>query len=60
MTANVPTSETGMASSGTSDARQLCRKTSTTSATSPIASNSVFTTSLMLSRTKVVVSYGIA
>ena len=37
-------------------ARQLCRKTSTTSATRPIASKSVFITSVMLSRTNVVVS----
>ena len=56
MIAKVPISETGIASNGTSDARQLCRNISTTSATRPIASKSVFTTSLMLSRTNVVVS----
>ncbi len=56
ITANVPTSETGIAKSGTSAARQFCRKTSTTSATRPTASKSVFVTSAMLSRTNVVVS----
>jgi hypothetical protein len=56
MNANVPISETGMASSGTSDARQLWRKTSTTMTTSAMASSSVMTTSRMLDRTKSVVS----
>ncbi len=56
ITAKVPTSETGMANSGTMAARQLCRKTSTTSATRPTASKSVIVTSSMLSRTNIVVS----
>ena len=34
ITANVPIIETGMASSGTSAARQFCKNTNTTSATS--------------------------
>ncbi len=43
--AKVPTIDTGTASSGMIEARQVCRKTMTTSTTSRIASNSVFTTS---------------
>ena len=46
MTASVPTSDTGTASIGISAARQFWRKTSTTTNTSRIASNSVWTTSL--------------
>ena len=42
--ANEPTIDTGMATIGTTAARQLCRKSSTTSATSTIASNSVRST----------------
>src|SRR5215212_9082220 len=57
MNANVPMSDTGIAISGTTDARQLCRNTSTTITTSAIASSSVLTTSLMLARTNSVVSY---
>ena len=56
MTANVPTMATGTATSGISAARQFCRKTSTTSATSTTASNSVRTTSATDSRMKGVVS----
>ena len=56
MTAAVPISETGMASSGTIVARQPWRKTSTTSTTRARASNSVRTTSRTLSRTNCVVS----
>ena len=41
ITANVPIREIGMATIGMTDARQLCRKTSTTSATRRIASTSV-------------------
>ena len=41
ITANVPTSETGTATSGMIDARHVCRNTTTTMTTSRIASNSV-------------------
>ena len=51
MTAKVPTSETGTATSGMIDARHVCRKSSTTTTTSAIASNSVMTTARMESRT---------
>ena len=54
ITANVPISDTGIASSGITLARQVCRKTSTTSTTSTIASNSVWMTALIDSRTKIV------
>ena len=45
--------ETGTASSGMMEARQLCRNTmtTTTTTTSAIASSSVITTALMLPRT---------
>ena len=56
MTANVPISDTGTAISGMIEARQFCRNTSTTMTTSRIASNSVWTTSRIDSRTKTVVS----
>ena len=56
MTANVPNTATGTASSGMSAARQLWRNTSTTTATSPTASSSVRTTSLTESRMNGVVS----
>ena len=52
--AKVPTTEMGTASSGMIEARQVCRKRMTTSTTSSTASNRVFTTSLMESRTNVV------
>ena len=45
-TANVPTIDTGTATSGMIDARQVCRNSTTTSTTSKIASNSVLTTSM--------------
>src|SRR2546426_632685 len=45
MPKKAPMTETGTASTGMSVARQLCRKTNTTSVTSSMASNSVFTTS---------------
>ena len=48
---NVPTSETGTASSGMSVARQPCRKMNTTMMTSTSASNSVLTISFMPSVT---------
>ena len=54
ITANVPTSDTGTATSGMIEARQVCRKTTTTMTTSRIASNSVWTTALIDSRTKTV------
>jgi hypothetical protein len=54
MAANVPTSDTGMASSGMRLARQVCRNTSTTSTTNATASNSVWMTSVIDSRTKIV------
>ena len=55
-TANVPTSETGTASSGISVARQPCRKMKTTMMTRASASKSVLTISLMPSLTASVVS----
>ena len=54
MMANVPTSETGTASSGMSEARQLRRNTTTTITTSRIASNRVVTTDSSDARTKTV------
>ncbi len=56
MNANVPMSDTGIASSGTSDARQLWRNTSTTMTTKAMASSSVLITSRILERTNSVVS----
>ena len=55
---NVPTSETGTASSGISVARQPCRKRYTTTITSTMAISSVSTISLMPSITARVVSSG--
>ena len=49
--ANVPTSETGIATSGITLARQFCRKTSTTTTTSATASYSVVITSRIDSAT---------
>ena len=54
ITANVPTSDTGTATSGMIDARHVCRKTITTSATKTMASNSVSITALIDSRTNTV------
>ena len=51
ITANVPTSDTGTATSGMIDARHVCRNTMTTMTTSTIASNSVTTTERIDSRT---------
>ena len=51
---NVPTMDTGTASSGMSAARQVCRKTMTTTTTRPMASRSVLRTALMESETKTV------
>ena len=56
----VPITLTGTASIGMSVARQLCRKTKTTSVTSNIASASVISTSRMDAVTNGVVSKGIA
>ncbi len=44
ITAKVPTSETGTATSGMIDARHVCKKTITTMTTRRIASNNVSTT----------------
>ena len=55
---NVPTSETGTASSGISVARQPCRNRYTTRITRPIAISSVSTISLIPSFTAQVVSIG--
>ena len=52
MAAKVPTMETGTASSGMIEARQVCRNRITTSTTSSTASSRVWTTALMESRTK--------
>ena len=54
--ANAPISDTGIVSAGISVARQLWRKTNITRTTRPTASSSVCTTSLIDSRTTVVVS----
>ena len=54
ITANVPISETGTATSGMIDARHVCRKTTTTMTTSRIASKSVYATALIDSRTNTV------
>ena len=56
MTAKVPTTATGTAISGISADRQFCRKTSTTTATRTMASNSVSKTSLIDSLMNGVVS----
>ena len=55
--AKVPTMDTGTASSGMMDARQVCRNTITTSTTSAMASSSVTTTFSMEVCTKRVGSY---
>ena len=48
---NVPTSETGMAANGISVARKFCKKMNTTSTTSTMASNRVWTISSMEAET---------
>ena len=50
ITAKVPTTDTGTAISGMIDARQVCRKSTTTSTTSSTASNSVRATSSIEAR----------
>ena len=55
-TAKVPTTDTGTASNGMIEARQVCRNRITTSTTSKVASSNVVTTALIESRTKIVVS----
>src|SRR6185436_19450633 len=50
-TANVPITDTGTATSGITDARQVCRNRMTTSTTSATASNKVWTTASMDWRT---------
>ena len=54
--AKVPMRETGTASSGMIDARQVCRKMITTRTTSSIASTRVWSTARIDSRVKPVVS----
>jgi hypothetical protein len=51
ITAKVPTSDTGTATSGMIEARHVCRKTITTTTTRRTASNSVTTTARIDSRT---------
>ena len=59
-TANVPINETGIASVGTSVARQSCKKIKVTKITSSTASIRVMTTSSMDDLMNFVVSYGTA
>ncbi len=54
MIANVPTIDTGTAISGMIEARHVCRNRTTTITTKRTASNSVFTTSRIDSRTNCV------
>ena len=54
MIASVPTSDTGTAASGITDARQVCRNSTTTRTTSTSASNSVCTTASIDWRTNIV------
>ncbi|MNO97610.1 hypothetical protein D3C76_893260 [compost metagenome] len=54
ITAKVPISDTGTASNGMIEARQVCRNRITTSTTSISASNRVCTTASMEPRTKMV------
>ena len=56
-TANVPTTDTGTASSGMMEARQVCRNRITTITTRAMASISVWITDLMDARTNCVGSY---
>src|SRR5438128_11804272 len=57
--ASVPTIDTGTATSGMIEARQVCRNRITTSTTSATDSNSVCTTDLIEARTNCVGSYTI-
>ena len=54
ITAKVPITDTGTASSGMMEARQVCRNRITTSTTSTMASSSVCTTDSMEARTNCV------
>ncbi|MCY1422234.1 hypothetical protein D9M71_379100 [compost metagenome] len=54
ITAKVPIKDTGTATSGMIEARQVCRNRITTSTTSTRASNRVWTTASMEPRTKMV------
>ena len=56
-TANVPTTDTGTASSGMMEARQVCRNRITTITTRAMASIKVWITDLMEARTNCVGSY---
>ncbi|MNV88890.1 hypothetical protein D3C71_1831330 [compost metagenome] len=53
----MPTTDTGTASSGMMDARQVCRNKITTSTTRAMASSSVWITDLIEARTNCVGSY---
>src|SRR6185369_1936179 len=57
ITANVPTIEIGTAASGITEARHVCRNSTTTMTTMSVASSNVRITSRMESRTNVVGSY---
>ena len=57
MKAKVPTSDTGTATKGIIEARQVCKNSTTTSTTNNTASSRVFTTASIEPRTKTVVSY---
>ena len=57
MNASVPMMDTGTASRGITDARQVWRKSTTTMTTRSVASSSVFTTSWIDWSTKTVGSY---
>ncbi|CAD6563480.1 hypothetical protein LMG24235_08727 [Paraburkholderia sabiae] len=57
---NVPTIDTGTASTGISVARRLCRNTNTTITTSTTASKNVCTTSVIDARVNSVVSIAIS
>ena len=54
MTAKVPISDTGTATSGMIDARHVCRNTTTTMTTSRMASSKVCATASIDSRTNIV------
>ena len=54
ITANVPIKDTGTAISGITDARHVCKNTTTTITTNAIASSSVLITASIEPRTKIV------
>ena len=57
ITAKVPMMDTGTATSGMMEARQVCRNSTTTMTTRTTASSRVWTTASMDARTNCVVSY---